>query len=194
MGKDVSGTSERPWSNSATTKEKKEKNSGQSKGSEMKDFECSIGIQFIEKMEGRSSIEVFNMDDVSPDKQVSQGEGGIVYDLMGHDDNFKYPWLILGEIAFPGLMIRCSRMKKNSTDCILTDPLGVEKLPPHSTIHKIEEEFRQKSNLEVKFPLYGNFDREGVRILKQFHPLKRFTRRCSFRRSSFRVLFQERIE
>ena len=107
MGKDVSGMSERPWSNSTTTKEKKEKNSGQSKGSEMKDLECSTGIQFIEKMEGRSSIEVINMDDVSPDKQVSQGEGGIVYDLMGHDDNFKYPWLILARQHFRALMIRC---------------------------------------------------------------------------------------
>jgi len=190
MGIVESGTSEPSWSDSTTAKEKKEKNTGLSKKSEMKDFECVTGIHFIGKVEGTSSTEVINVDDVSPDKEASLGVGGIVDDLMRHDDNFKYPRRILGETAFPEVDDTLRTYKKeNSTDCILTDPVGVKKLPPLSIIHEIEEEFRKKSDLVVKFPLYGNFDREGVRILKRFHRLKGLRKEVQFEKKWLQSTF-----
>ena len=116
---------------------------------------------------------MINVDEFSPDKEASLGAREIVDDLMRRDDNFKYPRRILGETTYPEVddTLRTYE-KENITGCTLTDPLGVEKLPPLSIIHEIEREFRNKSDLVVKFPLYGNFDREGVRILKRFHRLK----------------------
>jgi len=181
MDKDVLATSKPSWSDSTTTKETKEKITGQSKKSERKNFQCSKSIQVIGKVEGRSSVDVINVDDVSTDKEAALGAGGIVDDLIRRDDNFKYSRRILGETAFPEVDDTLRTYKKEkSTDCILTDPLGVEKLPPLSIIHEIEEEFRKNSDLVVSFPLYGNFDRERVRILKRFHRLKGLRKEVQF--------------
>ena len=141
-------------------------------------------------MKGSSSVDVINVDDSSPDKEASLGARGIVDDLMHRDDNFKYPRLILGETTFPEVddTLRTYE-KENITDCTLTDPLEVEKVPPLSIIHEIEGEFRNKSNLVVKFPLYGNFDREGVRILKRFHRLKGLCKEVQFEKKWLQSTF-----
>lgn len=178
MGDDLSGTSEPSWTDSMTTEEKNisrasemDEHTGQTKTSEKQDFECLAGIQFIGMVEGRqSSVEVINVDDVPPKKEVSLAAGETSADLLHRDDNFRYPRRILGETALPEVDDTLRTYKKgNSSDCTLTDPLEVDKLLPLSIIDEIEEEFRKKSNLVVKFPLYGNFDREGVQILNQFH-------------------------
>ena len=160
---DVSGTPEPSWSYSTATKKKKEMNSGQSNSSATKEFERFGTVK------GTSSVEVINVEEFSPDKEASLGARGIVDDLMRRDDNFKYPRRILGETTYPEVddTLRIYE-KENITGCTLTDPLGVEKVPPlsiihHSIIQEIEREFRNKSDLVVKFPLYGNFDREGER-------------------------------
>ena len=180
-GNDVSGTSEPSWSYSTTRKEKTETNTGQNEKSVMRESERLPGIQLTGTVKGSSSVEVINVDDFSSDKEASMGARGIVNDLMRRDDNFKYPRRILGETTFPEVddTLRTYE-KENSTDCTLTDPLGVEKLPPLSIIHEIEGEFRNKPDLVVKFPLYGNFDREGVRILKRFHRLKGLRKEVQF--------------
>ena len=98
---DVSGTSEPSWSYSTTTKEKKDKNTGQSKNSATKEFERLPGSQLIGTVKGSSSVDVINLDDFSPDKEASLGARGIVDDLMHRDNNFKYPRRILGEKTFP---------------------------------------------------------------------------------------------
>lgn len=190
---DVSGTSEPPWSYSTKTKEKKEKNTGQSKNSAMKEFEHLPGSQLITTVKGSSSVQVINVDEFSPNKEASLGAKGIVDDLMCRNNNFKYPRRMLGETTFPEVddTLRTYE-KENITGCILTDPLGVEKLPPLSIIQEIEGEFRKKSALVVKFPLYGNFDREGVRILKRFHRLKVLRKEVEFEKKWLQSTFSEK--
>ena len=189
-GNDVSGTSEPSWSYSTTRKEKTEKNTGQNEKSVMRESERLPGIQLTGTVKGSSSVEVINVDDFSSDKEASMGARGIVNDLMRRDDNFKYPRRILGETTFPEVddTLRTYE-KENSTDCTLTDPLGVEKLPPLSIIHEIEGEFRNKPDLVVRFPLYGNFDREGVRILKRFHRLKGLRKEVQFEKKGLQNTF-----
>lgn len=151
------------------------------------------GSQLITTVKGNSSVEVINMDEFSPNKEASLGAKGIVDDLMRRDDNFKYPRRMLGETTFPEVddTLRTYE-KENITGCILTDPLGVEKLPPLSIIQEIEGEFRNKSALVVKFPLYGNFDREGVRILKRFHRLKVLRKEVEFEKKWLQSTFSEK--
>lgn len=151
------------------------------------------GSQLITTVKGNSSVEVINMDEFSPNKEASLGAKGIVDDLMRCDDNFKYPRRMLGETTFPEVddTLRTYE-KENITGCILTDPLGVEKLPPLSIIQEIEGEFRNKSALVVKFPLYGNFDREGVQILKRFHRLKVLRKEVEFEKKWLQSTFSEK--
>ena len=146
-----------------------------------KEFECLPGSQLIGTVKGTSSVLVINVDEFSPDKEASPGARGIVDDLMRRDHNFKYPQRILGETTYPEVddTLRTYE-KENITGCTLTDHLGVEKLPPLSLIHEIEREFRNRSDLVVKFTLYGNFNREGVQILKWFHRLKGLRKEVQF--------------
>ena len=44
----------------------------------------------------------------------------------------------------------------------------------------------------VKFPLYGNFDREGVRILKRFHRLKVLRKEVEFEKKWLQSTFSEK--
>lgn len=68
--------------------------------------------------------------------------------------------------------------KITSTVSDVTDPITVTKIPPQSVIREIEEEFKviKSRAIAFKFPCYGIFDREGIRVLGRFHRMKSLRR------------------
>ena len=151
--------------------------------------------KFDEQLAGTSSfVASNNVNDVTLGKKVSIVQEGILPDVLRYNDNFSNPRRILAEAAFPKVdeTLRTYTKGKRS-DCVLTDPLQVDKLPPLSVIDEISKEFRagKHTDLVVKFPLYGNFDKDGVRILQQFHRLKCLRRDVQFEKKWLQSTFSK---
>ena len=64
----------------------------------------------------------------------------------------------------------------------ITDPITVTNIPPQSVLREIEEEYKviERRATALKFPCYGTFDREGIRVLGRFHQMKSLKREVQF--------------
>ena len=73
----------------------------------------------------------------------------------------------------------------------LTDPMQVLVLPPQSVLSEIDEKLNRSNTapLFFKFPGYGIFDREGIRVLGRFHLVKSFTRQVQFEKKWLKQSF-----
>ncbi|KAK2558731.1 hypothetical protein P5673_018938 [Acropora cervicornis] len=70
----------------------------------------------------------------------------------------------------------------------LTNPISVTKLPPQSVLEKIEKELSASQPAKplkavTQIAMYGNFNIEGIQVLKRFHRLKRLRAEVSFEKT-----------
>ena len=111
---------------------------------------------------------------------------GVLADVRRRNDRFLYPRRILGESMFPEVddaLVNYEVCK--STNALNCDPLTVDKLPPLSVLQHLDGEMRNSKNTGsfAKFPFYGNFGSEGIRILLRFHQLKSLRRETAFEKT-----------
>ena len=117
---------------------------------------------------------------------------GVLADVRRRHDRFFYPRRILGESTFPEVdhaLVNYEICK--SIDATISDPLNVDKLPPFSVLQQLEGEMRKSENTGsiAKFPIYGNFDSEGIRILQRFHWLKSLRTEVAFEKTWLKTVF-----
>ena len=95
---------------------------------------------------------------------------------------------MLGEATFFWVDSTLVTYSLTGSSSNLTDPISVPKLPPQSVLEKIEKELSlsqcAKSLTSVaEIAMYGNFNKEGIRVLKRFHRLKRLRAEVSFEKT-----------
>ena len=136
--------------------------------------------------------DVINLDDISEEEITT--DMGVLADVVRQNDNFKYPRRILSETIFPDVDSTLVNYSITSVPSNLTDPITATKIPPHSVLEKITKEFSTSQNRNVtliaNFPLYGDFNKEGIRILKRFHLLKRLRAEVAFEKKWIKKAFQ----
>ena len=116
-------------------------------------------------------------------------------DVACRNDNFSNTRQTLGYTQFPEVdaTIRTytCRCIQNDPGISVTDPLKVVRVPPHSLLQRAAEESRKAgSNFIIQFRSYGNFDRMGIRILQQFHQLRKLRNEVKFEEEWLRSAFK----
>ena len=92
---------------------------------------------------------------------------------------------MLGEATFPRVDSTLVTYSLTGSSSNLTDPISLPKLPPQSVLEKIEKESTPSQCVNslttvAQIAMYGNFNLEGIRVLKHFHRLKRLRAEVSF--------------
>ena len=95
---------------------------------------------------------------------------------------------MLGEATFPRVDSTLVTYSLTGSSSNLTDPISVPKLPPQSVLEKIEKELTPSQCANsltsvAQIAMYGNFNIEGIRVLKRFHRLKRLRAEVSFEKT-----------
>ena len=135
--------------------------------------------------------EVINIDDMSIEETAT--DIGVLADVLGQDDNFKDPRRLLAETIFPDVDSALVNYSLTSRQSDLTYPMTVTKLPPCSVLEELEKELTTSENAKstpvAKTSCYGDFDIEGIRLLKRFHRLKCLRREVSFEKKWLQSVF-----
>ena len=102
---------------------------------------------------------------------------------------------MLCESTFPRVDSTLVMFSLSDSSSNLTDPISVTKLPPQSVLEKIEKELSASQPAKplkavVQFATYGNFNIEGIRVLKRFHRLKRLRAEVSFEKTWLEKAFK----
>ena len=131
------------------------------------------------------------LGEIAEDKETPT-DIGVLADVLRRDDNFRYPRRLLGESTFPDVDRKLARFTLDGSLADLTDPITVTKLPPQSVLEKIEKEMSSSRNAQVvaQIPLYGNFNKEGIRVLQRFHRVKRLRSEVSFETKWLEMAFK----
>ena len=95
---------------------------------------------------------------------------------------------MLGEATFFWVDSTLVTYSLTGSSSNLTDPISVPKLPPQSVLEKIEKELSLSQCVKsltsvAEIAMYGNFNKEGIRVLKRFHRLKRLRAEVSFEKT-----------
>ena len=125
----------------------------------------------ISEEETTAPFDVIKVEYVSIDKEVTLGSN-IMADLLRFNDNFSSPRRLLSQAPYPEVDGTLRAYEKiTSTVSNITDPITVTRIPPQSVLREIEEEYKviKSHAIAFKFPCYGTFDREGIRVLGRFH-------------------------
>ena len=99
----------------------------------------------------------------------SKCEDTVLNDLLGRDDNFQTPRRLLAQ-SFP-IPVDCSLAKYNilsTSDSIISEPLGVSRLPPLSVVEEAQKTLREQKAQFVEFQDYGTFHQKACLCLKDF--------------------------
>ena len=129
---------------------------------------------------------VINLEEIPED--VVPKDIDVFADVLSRDDNFRYPRRMLGEATFPRVDSTLVTYSLTRSSSNLTDPISVPKLPPQSVLEKIEKELSLSQCVKsltsvAEIAMYGNFNKEGIRVLKRFHRLKRLRAEVSFEKT-----------
>ena len=136
---------------------------------------------------------VINVEEISQEGVPKDID--VLADVLSRDDNFRYPRRMLCESTFPRVDSTLVMFSLSDSSSNLTDPISVTKLPPQSVLEKIEKELSASQPAKplkavVQFATYGNFNIEGIRVLKRFHRLKRLRAEVSFEKTWLEKAFK----
>ena len=177
--------------NVAQTKKSKKGNKGKLFRSsnlvqEQKVYTTSMGSVSSEKdIPGASQATPLNVI-VVEDSKTGQGRtrgNGILADVVRSNDNFLHPRRLLSQASYPRVDGTLTTFEEVADSVSrLTDPTQVTAIPPQSVLSEIEGELNKSNSSQVcfKFPGYGIFDREGIRVLGRFHEIKSLKRQVQF--------------
>ncbi|KAL9953219.1 hypothetical protein ACROYT_G040599 [Oculina patagonica] len=135
-----------------------------------------------------------NLGEISEEEEPA--DIGVLADVLRRDDNFRYPRRMLGESTFPDVDRKLARFSLDGSMTDLTNPITVTKLPPQSVLEKIAKELSPSQNANstavvAQIPLYGNFNKEGIRVLQRFHRVKRLRSEVSFEMKWLEMAFKD---
>ena len=177
--------------NVAQTKKSKKGNKGKLFRSsnlvqEQKVYTTSMGSVSSEKdIPGASQATPLNVI-VVEDSKTGQGRtrgNGILADVVRSNDNFLHPRRLLSQASYPRVDGTLTTFEEVADSVSrLTNPTQVTAIPPQSVLSEIEGELNKSNSSQVcfKFPGYGIFDREGIRVLGRFHEIKSLKRQVQF--------------
>ena len=133
---------------------------------------------------GSEKDKVISVEDVVMDERItSDSVSGILVDVVRNNENYFHPRRLLSQASYPAVDGALT-VFETVTECAnnLTDPTQVLVLPPQSVLSEIDEKLNKSNTapLFFKFPGYGIFDREGIRVLGRFHLVKSLKRQVQF--------------
>ena len=130
---------------------------------------------------GSEQDKAISVDVVIDERNTSVS--GILVDVVRNNENFFHPRRFLSQASYPPVdgALTVFEIVTESGDN-LTDPTQVFVLPPQSVLSEIEEKLNKSKTtpLFFKFPGYGIFDRDGIRVLGRFHLVKSLKRQVQF--------------
>lgn len=120
---------------------------------------------------------------------------GLFSEVLRRGDNFRFPRRLLAEANFPEVDVTLTSYAVGNDGGALMDPLTVKVLPPQSIFEDIRKDLAKSkdknSEVAVKINSFGNFNRDGIRILERFHRLKRLRSEVSFEKKWIKEVFQK---
>ena len=152
----------------------------------------SVGSE--DEIEDSKKAVTFNVISVEDD-QTDQGRtsgNGILADVVRSNENFHHPRRLLSQASYPTVDGALTTFEKRADSVSnLTDPTQVTTIPPQSVLSEIEEELNKckRSLVYFKFPGYGIFDQEGIRVLGRFHLIKSLNRQVQFEEKWLKQVF-----
>ena len=130
---------------------------------------------------GSEQDKAISVDVVIDERNTSVS--GILVDVVRNNENFFHPRPLLSQASYPPVDGALTVFEL-VTECgnNLTDPTQVFVLPPQSVLSEIEEKLNKSKTtpLFFKFPGYGIFDRDGIRVLGRFQLVKSLKRQVQF--------------
>ena len=130
---------------------------------------------------GSEQDKAISVDVVIDERNTSVS--GILVDVVRNNENFFHPRRLLSQASYPpvdGALTVFEIVTESGNN--LTDPTQVFVLPPQSVLSEIEEKLNKSKTtpLFFKFPGYGIFDRDGIRVLGRFQLVKSLKRQVQF--------------
>ena len=120
---------------------------------------------------------------------------GLLSEVLRQDDNFRYPRRLLAEASFPNVNATLTSYTVGSSGSAMMEPITVKELPPQSVLNDIKKEFATSQNvasqLVVKINSFGDFNKDGIRILERYHRLKRLRAEVSFEKKWIKTVFKK---
>lgn len=126
---------------------------------------------------GSEQDKAISVDVVIDERNTSVS--GILVDVVRNNENVFHPRPLLSQASYPPVDGALTVTESGNN---LTDPTQVFVLPPQSVLSEIEEKLNKSKTtpLFFKFPGYGIFDRDGIRVLGRFQLVKSLKRQVQF--------------